>query len=110
MGEVYIPAAQHEEGVDVDFVCGGWGAESEPRKKRGWPEISRSKVRCQHSTSNNDERVNKRLLTLLNDLPKCFAIIRVLGNRFAVVPRLPSPVVYGQCEVVCGDCTAYGWT
>jgi hypothetical protein len=39
MGDVYMPAAHAECGVEVDFVCGGCGAESEPRKKRGWPDV-----------------------------------------------------------------------
>lgn len=37
MGDVYTPAAQGESGAAFDLDDGGWGAESEPRKKRGWP-------------------------------------------------------------------------
>jgi hypothetical protein len=32
-----MPAAHACVGVLVDFLCGGWGAESEPRKNRGCP-------------------------------------------------------------------------
>ena len=97
---MYIPAAQLDDGVEVDFVWGGCGAESEPRKKRGWPRWG-----LVSTTRYNTEGRH----TLAYNLPKRLPIIGIFCDGFTIIPTVSRPVIDRECEVVCCDRTPYSW-
>ena len=72
----------------------GCGAESEPRKKRGWP-VDQS-VRT-------FKKEWQAQLTRTNDIAQRLSIRGVLGDGLAKVQRLACPVVDGECEMVRGN-------
>ena len=96
-----MPAAHASFGVLVDFLCGGWGAESEPRKNRGCPsEIS---VLLPYTF------ILSIRLTFLYDIPQCLTVVGIFCDRFAKVPRLACPIIHSQGKMVGSYCASHCW-
>lgn len=49
-------------------------------------------------------------MSLSNDISQCLSIVRCFRHRFAKVPRLPSPIIHDELEVVCRNCATNGGT
>ena len=82
-----MPAAHPSVGALVDFACGAWGAESEPRKNRGCPLkfLNFVALYFYHQSIG---------LTFLYDIPQSLAVVGIFCDRFAEVPRLASPIIH----------------
>ncbi len=60
-------------------------------------------------SSETVEAMEDALRTLFDHLSERRAIVWEFGDGLAEMPRLPSPVVHGQREVVCSDRARDSW-
>lgn len=51
-----------------------------------------------------------RKRTFFDNIPQRLAVIREFGHRFAEIPRLASPVVHGEGNMMSGDGTCYSFS
>lgn len=82
--------------VDVLFACTGCGAESEPKKNRGWP--------VEHVSGLFVTITQQQTFT--NNFAQRFPIVRVFCNWLTEIESLARPIVDDEREMVCSDGTA----